>query len=952
MKGDFSRFTHDETKHYNRVLKQQGRADVDADHNEQAEIAAHLDASRITDVVGRTGFPRDSNAFAITAAPENTDFFIQPGRGYVDGILCELEGTAPIRYSQQPDLPSAPALTTPVAGRRDLVYLDVWERHITALQDPSIKEVALGGADTATRVKVMAQVRVKRDVGAAATCSMRIDADDTDATLTTSLVAADATPDLCSPLPGSSFRGIENRLYRVEIHAGGAPGTATFKWSRDNGAVTYGVAGFPGANRVRVHSLGRDQYLAVAAGQWVEVTADELELDRAPGVLSQVAAPPAANIIELGAGADLSGFASRRNPLLRRWDGTGTVTTSGTVHLEDGVHIRFSGTRFLPGDYWTFTTRTIESGGLQILTAAKPQGVRHHYANLAILTWRSAGGGFAADISHCRETFPPLTDIRATDVSFDSSVCRFPRTATNVQEALDELCKREFEGCEIVVKPGEGWERVFDTIPEHGDATLCFRPGEYLHEQPITVRSKGNLKLTGAGLGTRINIGPGESALTFENCNSVTIRDMFVRAGQTSNSGKSGSRGALTFINCGTVSLSSVVAQCANGLSRSTACVVVQNTARSVQQSAVGIVEIDRCEFRIGHHQVGVLIVNSNRAHITNNRLRARPPKRFTVQEKVQDKRTHAALREVLMKGFSIAQPRPTADAAHAADAIKARSLAPRRTAGGRLAITERPQNVFLTLGNEELRFATQPALADAWQEILRKSLEAGITDKRAVTNLVRRRVDEMILERERNDTPPQFKAVLDEVLRETVQTAAQGITVAGTIARDVLISGNTIEAVAQGIHVGVSHADASRTEHDDAGRVAIHDNSVHVHAAVGAIRSRHAIFVGNCDSLTVRDNYATLRRFTALEDEPIEAIRVFGYFGRYINVRDNHIDALPRGTGKRGGSDRFTVGITVMVRGVPARRPVWRVVENLTAGAETSVLTNSSAVVKTPNWS
>jgi hypothetical protein len=41
-----------------------------------------------------------------------------------------------------------------------LVYLDVWEHLITAVEDESIREVALGGPDTAARSKLVYQVKV------------------------------------------------------------------------------------------------------------------------------------------------------------------------------------------------------------------------------------------------------------------------------------------------------------------------------------------------------------------------------------------------------------------------------------------------------------------------------------------------------------------------------------------------------------------------------------------------------------------------------------------------------------------------------------------------------------------------------------------------------------------------------------------------------------------------
>ena len=53
-----------------------------------------------------------------------------------------------------PDLPNSTGTA--------LVYLDVWERLVTMLEDPAIREVALGfgGPDTAARVRTIAQVRV------------------------------------------------------------------------------------------------------------------------------------------------------------------------------------------------------------------------------------------------------------------------------------------------------------------------------------------------------------------------------------------------------------------------------------------------------------------------------------------------------------------------------------------------------------------------------------------------------------------------------------------------------------------------------------------------------------------------------------------------------------------------------------------------------------------------
>ena len=166
MKGDFTRFTHLPAKHYSRVLKQQGRVDLDADWNEAAEIQAWGQHTQAVDVIGACGVPKIGGGFAVSnVTSDGSDFSFSTGRIYVDGLLCQLDDPQKATYLSQPDLPGPTALQ-PVDQQTDLVYLYVWERHIIAQQDPDLLEVALGGPDTTTRVKTICQVRVVPNVGA------------------------------------------------------------------------------------------------------------------------------------------------------------------------------------------------------------------------------------------------------------------------------------------------------------------------------------------------------------------------------------------------------------------------------------------------------------------------------------------------------------------------------------------------------------------------------------------------------------------------------------------------------------------------------------------------------------------------------------------------------------------------------------------------------------------
>src|SRR6202020_1848696 len=77
----------------------------------------------------------------------------------------------------------------------------------------------------------------------------------------------------CQPIPPAGYQGLENQLYRIEIHQGGDETQATFKWSRENGAIVAAVTGVFGSN-VQVDTLGPDANLGFAPNQWVELTDD------------------------------------------------------------------------------------------------------------------------------------------------------------------------------------------------------------------------------------------------------------------------------------------------------------------------------------------------------------------------------------------------------------------------------------------------------------------------------------------------------------------------------------------------------------------------------------------------------------------------------------------------------------------------------------------------------
>lgn len=493
MKGDFTRETFNKRDHFNRVLMQQGRVMMDADWNEQEAIEAHLERTEAIDVIGLCGAPMDIAGFAITT--QGSKLFIGAGRFYADGILCENE-IDPLEFTAQPDFPNPP---NPLDDLKKtgfaLAYLDVWERHVTALDVPRLREVALNGPDTMTRVRTVWQVKLlpvefkKQDVSvelqkllqqrqrlqdklAAAQAAGDIatvndiqaklpeidklvadlrgkagDAPSCDTTfpewdalsaavkrtLTASTAPVAPNSDPCIVPPAAGYRGLENQLYRIEVHNAGGIGTATFKWSRDNGTVVSLIEKISG-KEITVADLGKDDVLTFKAGDWVEVSDDALELNGLPGKLYQVdTVKPATRVVVLKTAATKldnaapSGVNAALKPKLRKWDqqaganDQGVATAATDILLEDGVQVRFTanGETFKTGDYWLVPAR-VTTGDIEWPRDATPQknalpqlplGIAHHFCRLALLTLDAASGNVKID--DCRDLFPPLTKVCA-----------------------------------------------------------------------------------------------------------------------------------------------------------------------------------------------------------------------------------------------------------------------------------------------------------------------------------------------------------------------------------------------------------------------------------------------------------------------------------------------------------------------------------------------------------
>ncbi|MCI5158836.1 MAG: hypothetical protein D3906_10445, partial [Candidatus Electrothrix sp. AUS1_2] len=379
FRGDFSRDTFDPMRHFSRVLMQQGRVQLDADWNEQVSILLHYMRQLGRDLMGPHGAPYPDDDvtkedleklfenFKIKPSKSNPpNFFIAHGRYYVNGICCE--NSNDINFRDQEGFPFSPEEPELSEGTY-LVYLDVWERHLTYVEDDYMREKALGGADTAARSQIVWQVKAMAKSSLANwekfqganysyQCFLDVLADQTSPGTGQLKARAKKTSgddnDPCRTAPEASYRGAENQLYRVEIHNSNKDGsTATFKWSRENGSVIFPITNI-GTDQITLEHLGRDDRFGLQPGDWVEVLDDDVILRNKANPLLKVTAvdkeslqvtlegTPASNV-----GKDLA-----KHPYLRRWDQKKGVNKYGVIPvtagngendwilLEDGVEVQ------------------------------------------------------------------------------------------------------------------------------------------------------------------------------------------------------------------------------------------------------------------------------------------------------------------------------------------------------------------------------------------------------------------------------------------------------------------------------------------------------------------------------------------------------------------------------------------------------------------------------------
>ncbi|MEX2518036.1 MAG: DUF6519 domain-containing protein [Paracoccaceae bacterium] len=476
MKGNISRDSHRPQNRFSGVFQVQGGMVTDADLGEEAQIARARADNLGHDAVGG-GVPATGGAVALTAgAPALIE-----GVVYAEGVRGETAAVGAFigplgYYDVQKDFPLAPPLD---ANGDFVVYVDVWERMVSNLEEPNVSDPGLHGVETAFRARTMTQIKTAPldDAAQIMAGAGRFPRIGTGA-LTVVEVDPETIADECDPCADTVTiaQTVANALFRIEVldvaGPADAPTAITIAWSAENGAAvapaTVDPEDFERAGAVY-------EFFSPATESHLGVHDDDGAAARGSFAAAIAVGPAAPSAPE---GGDW--------PFVRRWDGAAEIDlVAGTADRIGGgaapamqgrvvsitvdaftARLDFEAASIVAGDYWLIELRRFGETPVRAIQSA-PVGVIHNYCPL----FRVIGGAPqpVTDAERRKLSFPGLADLPASHVGFVNNCPKLYDDAENVQEALDNLCA--IEAADIAFDPTD-CPRLFDQTDNVQDALI------------------------------------------------------------------------------------------------------------------------------------------------------------------------------------------------------------------------------------------------------------------------------------------------------------------------------------------------------------------------------------------------------------------------------------------------------------------------------------------------
>jgi hypothetical protein len=565
---DLSRNATDLRKRYEGVRMQQGRVLTDDDFNDAANLASEEMRRTRLDAIG--AFGSSDAGFLVKdlqlasdlgiGAPGRPSFRLSAGTIYLGGLRVVMPADEWF-HLQKDWLNFDAALHWPEGPadgetRIDLVWMEVWQQPVTAVEDGELFETALGGPDTSVRWRTLRRVNVMPGVGTSdcpeaweaaqeSFAGLGAIAPDmelaTQAKLQVTFTAPITPADLCSPPTPGGYLGAENQAIRVQLVS-----DTEYTWGYNNAAPLYRVQiESRDGDRVvvRMLNLPRDAVHWPLQGQVAEILPWSAALDNGEtvaelsGHFSKVAVSynPDEETFELevevppGFGeqwkvrSDQDGFFDGTPAdeyfFLRMWNRGDDLESPALIPIDEGdlgntgLHVEFVDGPLRANDFWIIAARpstpdVITPWLLEAAGGAPIHGVRRYRAPLGLIEWRNEDGDLTGTLIHdCRPPFLPLTKIRGCcSVSVGDGTHSFGQF-TSINAAIASL-------------PSTG-------------GTVCVLPGVY--EESVVIANRSNITVHGCGPRSRILAqsvdGVAQPAVMMTNSTDITLESLGLTGG-------------------------------------------------------------------------------------------------------------------------------------------------------------------------------------------------------------------------------------------------------------------------------------------------------------------------------------------------------------------------------------------------------------------------------------
>ncbi len=515
MGSDRARDTYSEARQYRRVVPQQGRVVLEADSNEAQVIAAEAMREEALDVIGPHGVPRDRDSgeqgrgYCIHDLNRETrDFRIGWGSLYAGGWNVRQHDPA-LTYGDQPDWIDGPAppLTQVQASmsEKEIVYLRLREQEVSAVEDPTLIEPALGGPDTTQRIRILR--RVGRAAIPASDQSVRqrstfqsIDWGNPGIVLAPDQVTLRRTTHLSVSFDptNQAYVGPENQMIRVQggMRESASSTVATrLLWAYDNASSLYGAQIPDPANLAVIELINTpaDTKRQPRSKQYAEVLLAAADLcdgayaAASTGVLLQVSQGYDPKTRTIGLQAPLPAAYAERTPLfVRIWENSIDVSAAfgAAAALVDangnatGLQVELTDetngvASVEAGDFWSFAVRPSTPTTLypaRYFRPQRPDGPREWACPLALIDWNRRR------VLDCRRSFTSLSALSGS------------RGCCALTLGVEDLKRKP------LVEWIEGFERSEQAI------TVCLKPGCYVLDEPIVLgREHANVTIEACG---------------------------------------------------------------------------------------------------------------------------------------------------------------------------------------------------------------------------------------------------------------------------------------------------------------------------------------------------------------------------------------------------------------------------------------------------------------------